>query len=117
MFQTSITNNTASTIRRSSVVVGIDYGADIKLAISIILNAIQSVDSIQKKEPSPPRVLVRELAASTVNLEAQFWVDSQRYQFSETTSIATQVIKEALESADIEMPTEIYTLVFRNDPR
>ncbi len=117
VFQASITNNTASPIRRSSVVVGIDYAADISTAIKIILEAIGTISSIQKREPFPPRVLVQELAASTVNLEVQFWVNSYRGEFLETTSMAAQAIKESLEAADIEMPTEIYTLLFRNVPK
>lgn len=66
-------------------------------------------------EPSPPtEILVRELAYSTVNLEVRFWVNSRRLAFLEITSQAAQVIKEALMQAGIELPTEIYTLEFRN---
>ncbi len=59
---------------------------------------------------------MKELAASTVNLEVRFWVDSRRGGFLATTSTVTQGIKQALEQANIEMPTDIYTLVFRNSP-
>ena len=72
VFESSITNNTASTTRRSSVMVGIDYDANITQAITVIKKAVSQVDLV---EPSPsPEVLVRELAASTVNLEVRFWV-------------------------------------------
>ncbi|MEM8716603.1 MAG: mechanosensitive ion channel family protein, partial [Cyanobacteria bacterium P01_G01_bin.4] len=104
VFKASVTNNTASPIRRSSVIVGIDYEAEIEAASKAIVEAIKSVDSIQQQEPSPPRVLVRELAASTVNLEVQFWVNSHRGEFLETTSRATKVIKESLEAKNIDMP-------------
>lgn len=114
VFSSSITNNTASPRRRTSVMVGIDYEADINEARAVILKALSELDLV---EISPaPEVLVNELAASTVNLEIRFWVDSRRAEFLEMTSQGAQRIKEALENANIEMPTEIYTLTFRNSP-
>lgn len=114
VFQASITNNTAAEYLRSSVTVGIDYGADIVRARQVIVEAIASLNEVQ---PDPmPEVLVRELAASTVNLEVRFWVDSHRAGFLETSSAVTQRVKEALQSQDIEMPTEIYTLLLKDVP-
>ncbi len=114
VFQASITNNTAANYLRSSVTVGIDYDADIVRARQVILKAVSTLNNVQ---PNPmPEVLVRELAASTVNLEIRFWVDSRRASFLETTSMVTQRIKEALQSENIEMPTEIYTLLLKDVP-
>ncbi|EAZ88461.1 hypothetical protein CY0110_26899 [Crocosphaera chwakensis CCY0110] len=114
VFQASIINNTASPRRRSSVIVGIDYDADIKEAQQVIYQAVNSIETVEKNPV--PEILVQELAASTVNLEVRFWVDSRRTGFLTTTSIVTEAIKKALEQANIEMPTDIYTLVFRNSP-
>lgn len=114
VFQANITNNTAASYLRSSVMVGIDYDADIAEARQVIRDAIASLDNVQ---PDPiPEILVRQLAASTVNLEVRFWVDSRRAGFLETTSIVTQTIKEALQEQAIEMPTEIYTLLVKDVP-
>ncbi len=114
VFSASITNNTASKYLRSSVFVGIDYDANIVEAREVIIKAISSLDRVQ---PDPvPEVLVSELAASTVNLEIRFWVDSHRAGFLETTSIVAQSVKEALQKYDIEMPTEIYTLLLKDVP-
>lgn len=114
VFQASITNNTAASYLRSSVMVGIDYDADIAKARQVIRDAIASLIDVQ---PDPiPEILVRELAASTVNLEIRFWVDSRRAGFLETTSMVTQTIKEALQEQKIEMPTEIYTLLVKDVP-
>ncbi|NEP17749.1 MAG: mechanosensitive ion channel family protein [Leptolyngbya sp. SIO4C1] len=114
VFQASVINHTASQSRRSSVMVGIDYDADITRAVQVILAAIATVEHAQN-EPKPD-VLVHELAASTVNLEVRFWVNSRRASFLQTTSLVSQAIKEALQKEAIEMPTEIYTLLFRNAP-
>lgn len=92
--------------------VGIDYGADITPAKQIIADAVPKVEGV---ESSPPmEILVRELAPSTVNIEVRFWVNSRRLAFLEITSQPAQAIKEALMQAAIELPTEIYTLEFRN---
>ncbi|MGC1528877.1 MAG: mechanosensitive ion channel family protein [Phormidesmis sp.] len=114
VFQASITNNTATDYLRSSVIVGIDYDANIGEARDVITQAVSALEIVQ---PSPaPTVLVRELAASTVNLEVRFWVDSHRAGFLETTSQVSQRVKEALQTHDIEMPTEIYTLLLKDVP-
>ena len=114
VFQASVINNTASPRRRSSVIVGIDYEEDISQAITVISKVLENVLEV---ETNPrPDVLVRELAASTVNLEIRFWVDSRRTGFLTTTSKVAQSVKEALEAADIDMPTDIYTLILRQLP-
>ncbi|MBE9043210.1 mechanosensitive ion channel family protein [Pleurocapsales cyanobacterium LEGE 10410] len=115
VFQASIINNTASSFRRSSVMVGIDYGEDISQAIAVINQVLNSVEQVES-QPAPD-VLVSELAASTVNLEIRFWVDSRRSGFLATTSKVAQTVKEALEAADIDMPTDIYTLIVREMPQ
>ncbi|MGC1306374.1 MAG: mechanosensitive ion channel family protein [Phormidesmis sp.] len=114
VFQASITNNTAAKYLRSSVMVGIDYDANIAEARQVIVEAIAALDQVQ---PEPvPEVLVNELAASTVNIEVRFWVDSHRAGFLGTTSLVAQKVKEALQTKEIEMPTEIYTLLLKDVP-
>ena len=110
VFSAIIINNTATTIRRNTIIFGINYNADIDKAKQIINDAVLGVPGIEK-EPKPD-ILVRELAPSTVNIEVRCWVNSRRLPFLETTSLMAQAIKEALEAAEIDMPTDIYTLKF-----
>ncbi|MEM8829113.1 MAG: mechanosensitive ion channel family protein [Cyanobacteria bacterium P01_G01_bin.19] len=114
VFQASVINNTASPRRRSSVMVGIDYGEDISQAIAVINRVLKQTEEVE--DSPPPDVLVNELAASTVNLEVRFWVDSRRSGFLATTSKVAQGVKEALEAENIDMPTDIYTLILRQLP-
>ncbi|MBF2090005.1 MAG: mechanosensitive ion channel family protein [Synechococcales cyanobacterium K44_A2020_017] len=114
VFQSSIINNTASPVRRSDVMVGVDYDADLNTARQAILEALMLVQGIES-EPAP-LVLVQELAASTVNLKVRFWVNSRQQSFLQVTSDAAQAIKDKLQVVGIEMPTEIYTLTFRDLP-
>ena len=103
VFSAIITNNTAYNKRRSSITVGINYNADITTTKQIINNAVFKVEGVEA-EPKP-EILVRELAASTVNIEVRFWVNSQRLTFLEITSQVLQATKEALQKTEIEMPT------------
>ncbi len=114
VFQASIINNTAAPRRRSSVIVGIDYAENISEAIAVITKVLEN--AVEVETNPAPDVLVKELAASTVNLEIRFWVDSRRTGFLATTSQVAQAVKEALEAADIDMPTDIYTLILRQPP-
>ena len=112
VFQASITNNTASPVRRSSIMVGIDYDADIPQAMQVIADQVAQVEGVEA-EPAP-LVLVRELGASTVNLETRFWVNSRRQSFLQVTSEVLSSIKQSLQEAQIEMPTDIYTVMFKD---
>lgn len=114
VFQSSVINNTASPVRRSDVIVGVDYDADLNTVRQVILEALTQVQGIET-EPEP-LVLVQELAASTINIKVRFWVNSRQQSFLQVTSDAAQAIKEQLQTCHIEMPTEIYTLMFRHQP-
>lgn len=79
VFSAVITNNTVYNKRRSSIMVGIDYNADITTIKQIINDAVFKVEGLEA-EPKP-EILLRELAASTVNIEVRFWVTSNRLTF------------------------------------
>ncbi|HAX77880.1 MAG TPA: transporter [Cyanobacteria bacterium UBA11372] len=114
VFNATIVNNTICTFRRNSIMVGIDYNTDITRAKQIINDAVMKVEGVESNPK--PEILLRELAPSTVNIEVRCWVNSRRLPFLETTSLIAQAIKEALQQAGIEMPTDIYTVRLRNLP-
>ncbi|OUL22199.1 mechanosensitive ion channel protein MscS [Nostoc sp. RF31YmG] len=76
LFTNSITVNTAFESRRLQYDVGIGYGDDIDQAKQLILEAMHSVDQVLK-DPAPD-VLVMELAESTVNIRARWWIKPPR---------------------------------------
>lgn len=108
VFNASIVNNTLATTRRSEITVGVSYGADLHRVKQIICQAVLNTEGV---EPEPaPDIFVWELGMSTVNIRIRIWVNSRRLSFLESTSRATQAIKEALQREQIEMPNEIYTV-------
>lgn len=76
LFTNSITVNTAFDHRRLEYDVSIGYGDDIDGAKKLIMEAMHSVDEVLK-DPSPD-VLVMELAGSTVNIRARWWIKPPR---------------------------------------
>jgi small conductance mechanosensitive channel len=76
LFTNTVTVNTAFDNRRIEYDVGIGYGDDIDFAKQLMLEAMYSVDEVLK-DPAPD-VLVMELAESTVNIRARWWIKPPR---------------------------------------
>ncbi|WP_417841276.1 mechanosensitive ion channel family protein [Terasakiella sp.] len=58
---------------RQKAMVGVDYSADLKLAMKLCEEAAEEIERIVK-EPAP-RCLLREFGDSSVNIELRFWVN------------------------------------------
>ena len=78
LFTNSVTVNTAFEHRRLEYDVGIGYGDDIEVAKRLMLEAIDSVEGVLK-DPAP-EALVMELAESSVNIRARWWINPPRRQ-------------------------------------
>lgn len=79
---------------------------------------VHAVFKVEGVEAEPkPEILVRELAASTVNIEVRFWVNSQRVTFLEITSYVLQATKKALQKKEIEMPIHDVNKLIDNHTR
>lgn len=76
LFTNSVTVNTAYESRRMEYDVGIGYGDDVDEAKRLMLEAIHSVDEVLR-DPAPD-VLVLELAESSVNIRARWWIKPPR---------------------------------------
>lgn len=76
LFTNAVTVNTAFDKRRIEYDIGIGYGDDLKQAKQLMLEAILSVDEVLR-DPAPD-VLVLELAESSVNIRARWWIRPPR---------------------------------------
>jgi small-conductance mechanosensitive channel len=76
LFINSVTVNTAFDSRRMEYDVGIGYGDNIDEAKRLMLEAIYSVDEVLR-DPAPD-VLALELAESSVNIRARWWIKPPR---------------------------------------
>ncbi|MEO0770062.1 MAG: mechanosensitive ion channel family protein [Cyanobacteria bacterium J06649_4] len=76
LFTNAVMVNTAYDRRRLQYDIGIGYGDDIAKAKEIILNTLNSRDEVLKNPG--PEALVVELAGSTINIRARWWIEPPR---------------------------------------
>lgn len=95
-----ITNYTDITARRYDFVVGISYDANIKTAQNVIQEALAKHKEV-KQDPKPI-IFVNSLADSSVNLNVRVWMDKANYW--DTVFVIQQIVKNALDDANIEIP-------------
>ena len=76
LFTNSVTVNTAYDRRRLQYDIGIGYGDDIQKAKEIILNVLAEHGEVLDN-PNPEAIVV-DLAGSSVNIRARWWVDPPR---------------------------------------
>lgn len=76
LFTNSVTVNTAFEHRRLEYDIGIGYGDDIDEAKRLILAAMNETEGVLR-EPAPDAIVI-DLAASSINIRARWWVKPPR---------------------------------------
>ncbi|MGB5634820.1 MAG: mechanosensitive ion channel family protein [Waterburya sp.] len=113
LFTNSVTVNTAFDKRRLQYDVGIGYGDDIEEAKHIILNVLRNTQDILQ-EP-PPEALVVDLAGSTINIRARWWINPPRRADALDTQdrVLTQ-LNNKLVAAGIDLPFPTQQILFHD---
>ncbi len=78
MMTETLVNYSAHDIRRQDLVYSISYENDLLAAKALLAGLVEN-HPLVLKEPAPPRVVVSEYAASSVNLTAQLWCSGKEY--------------------------------------
>ena len=113
LFTNAVTVNTAFENRRVQYDVGIGYGDDIDQAKELILEAIASVDGVLR-EPSPD-ALVMELAGSSVNIRARWWIKPpRRADALDMQDKVLTAIKKKLFANGIDLPFPTQQILFHD---
>lgn len=113
LFTNSVTVNTAFENRRLEYDIGIGYGDNIEQAKALILDAIASVDNVLSN-PAPD-ALVMDLADSTVNIRARWWVKPPRRSDAlETRDQVLTAIKNKLVANGIDLPFPTQQILFHD---
>lgn len=113
LFTNSVTVNTAFENRRLEYDIGIGYGDDIDRAKELILQAIHSVDGVLR-DPAAD-VLVVDLAESTVNIRARWWVKPpRRLETLQMRDAVLTAIKKTLTANGIDMPFPTQQILFHD---
>ncbi len=113
LFTNSVTVNTAFENRRLQYDIGIGYGDDINDARRLILEAIHETDGVLAT-PAPDAIVV-ELANSTVNIRARWWVAPPRR--ADVLDLQDRVltnIKNKLTANGIDLPFPTQQILFHD---
>ncbi len=113
LFTNSVTVNTAFEHRRLQYDVGIGYGDDIDQAKQLLLEAIHETDGVL--ETPAPDVLVVELAGSSVNIRARWWVaPPRRADVLDLQDRVLMNIKNKLTANGIDLPFPTQQILFHD---
>jgi small-conductance mechanosensitive channel len=113
LFTDTVVVNTAFPHRRLEYDVGIGYGDDVEEAQQLMLEAISSVDGVLS-DPAPD-VLLMDLAGSSVNLRARWWIaPPQRADALDARARVLIAIKARFTAAGIDLPFPTQQILFHD---
>jgi small-conductance mechanosensitive channel len=113
LFTEKVVVNTAFDERRLEYDIGIGYGDDINKAKALILEAIDGLPEVLQ-EPAP-EVLVMELAPSSVNLRARWWIrPPRRADALDARDRVLDAIKQRLSEHGIDLPFPTQQVLFHD---
>lgn len=103
LFINAVTVNTAYDKRRLQYDIGIGYGDDIAVARQLIVEAMKSVEGVLADPP--PDAIVVDLASSSVNLRARWWINPpRRADVMDAQDRVLEAIKNTLTAHGIDLP-------------
>ncbi|MDX1269032.1 MAG: mechanosensitive ion channel, partial [Oceanisphaera sp.] len=90
---------------RIRIPLGIAYKESVEQAREVIMPLLSAHPMVIKNDQMKPRVQLRELADSSLNLSAQVWVRAEDVEVKGRISCELlEAIKQGLDDAGIEMP-------------
>ena len=113
LFTNSVKVNTAFEKRRLQYDIGIGYGDDIDRAKEVILEVLRN--NPEALSDPPPEALVVDLADSTINIRARWWVNPPRRAevIDSQDQVLTQLCKR-LVAAGIDLPFPTQQILFHD---
>ena len=113
LFTNSVTVNTAFDKRRLQYDIGIGYGDDVARAKKIILNVLRNTEDVL--QDPPPEALVVDLAASTINIRARWWISPpRRADALDTRDRVLSELNNRLVAAGIDLPFPTQQILFHD---
>lgn len=108
-----ITNHTVLGRRRTSLSIGVGYGADLERALEAILEAVRGVDGVIQRPA--PEVRAEEFGESGVTVAIRFWHAPDVDTLWRVRSDVAVAVKRDLDAAGIEIPFPQRVLRFASD--
>lgn len=111
LFKHPVTVRTDRDVRRVTVICGVAYGEDVDQARDVIENAVQGLDSVD--DGQPVEIFAQGFGASSIDFEVTWWTGSKPLDVRRSRDQVVAAVKNALDSAGIEIPFPYRTLTFK----
>jgi len=104
-------NYTIDGYLRKSFIVGLDYGSDVERGRALMLEVVPSVPGVLSKD-KPPRTLIKDLGASTINVEVQYWINTfdRKHSAPEVHSKVIMAVLDNLDRENFNLPGNVLEL-------
>lgn len=111
ILENPITNYSALSLRRRTVIIGLGYGQNAQEAMDLFAEAMRQIPGVQG-EPAPS-VCAEALDDSTMRLAARFWIDTKENNLVKVHSDVVVALSLAAEQSGIELPYPIQNIQLR----
>lgn len=108
VFRTTIVNLTRRRVRRSRIVVGIDYRDDHEAVGEILARAVGALDVVLATPPVTAGLVA--LGESSVDVEVRYWTAADIATVVDARDQVLRTVKTAIETAGMTIPWPIRTL-------
>lgn len=113
LFQSPVQIWTDAPKRRFEVVIGVSYDTDLNRASSVLQQAVESCELVDKERPI--QVLADTFNSSSVDFLVRWWAASSGAESAFNRDQVIRAIKAALDDAKIEIPFPYVTHTFKED--
>ncbi len=108
LFKNPVDVLTSRRSRRTTVICGVAYDADLDEATRLMKAAVESCSTVDREEPV--QIFAQEFADSSVNFEVTWWTGSKPLDIRQSRDEVVRAVKTALDGAGIEIPFPQRTL-------
>ena len=115
IFTNPTINWTNLQVRRTTIIVGVAYSESVRESRGVIMAAVKACETVHKGAARPVEIFAQEFAASSINFEVTWWTGSTPLDIRKSRDEVVQAVKEALDTAGIEIPFPYRTLTFKGD--
>ena len=112
LFQNAVIVRTDRDLRRTTIMCGVAYSENVDHARSVILEAVQNVDSV-RNDVKDVEVFAQAFGASSIDFEVTWWTGSKPVDIRRSRDQVVSAVKTALDDAEIEIPFPYSTLTFK----
>ncbi len=113
IFTNPTINWTNLEVRRTTIIVGVAYDEDVAESRKVIMQAVKTCETVQSGAARPVQIFAQEFASSSINFEVTWWTGSTPLDVRKSRDEVVQAVKEALDTAGIEIPFPYRTLTFK----